>query len=100
MDRLTDRLSAFRNDTKENIDELVHRLKLNELYEKQMEDDKMKKTILTILAAIGIVASVAAIAFAVYRLVKPDYLDDYDDDYDDDFDDDAVAEALSDDEEE
>ena len=29
----------------------------------------------------------AAIAYAVYRFVSPDYLDDFEDDFDDDFDD-------------
>ena len=33
----------------------------------------------------GIVAAIAAISYAVYRFVTPDYLEDYEDDFDDDF---------------
>ena len=36
---------------------------------------------------IGIVAAVAAVAYAVYRYLTPDYLEDFDDDFDDDFED-------------
>ena len=56
------------------------------------EETKMRETkrdpILWALAIIGVIAAVAAIAYAVYRYFTPDYLEDYDDDYDDRFDDD------------
>lgn len=60
--------------------------KLNELLHKR-EDDKQKNIIIWILAIIGAVAAVAGIAFAVYKLMTPDYLEDFDEDFDDDFDD-------------
>ena len=64
------------------IDELVDILK-----KRECDDDKSKNAILWVLAIIGGVAAVAGIAYAVYRLVTPDYLDDFEDDFDDDFDD-------------
>lgn len=85
MDRLNERWSALRSDASDRIDDLMHRLKVNELYEKKMEDDKMKRIVLTVLAALGIVACVAGIAFAVYKFMSKDYLEDYEDDFDDDF---------------
>jgi flagellar basal body-associated protein FliL len=68
------------------IEELIAEAKLNELLHKR-EDDKQKNTIIWILAIIGAVAAVAGIAFAVYKLMAPDYLEDFDEDFDDDFDD-------------
>ena len=66
------------------------RSNVNELIVK--EENSMKETkrdpILWTLAIIGVIAAVAAIAYAVYRYFTPDYLEDYDDDYDDRFDDD------------
>ena len=67
------------------------RKNVNELMIKE-EGTSMRETkrdpILWTLAIIGVIAAVAAIAYAVYRYFTPDYLDDYDDDYDDRFDDD------------
>ena len=51
---------------------------LNSLQKK--EEEKPKNVVLWVLAAIGAVTAVAAIAYAVYR-------DDFDDDFDDYFDD-------------
>ena len=39
-----------------------------------------------------------AIAYAVYRYLKPDYLEDFEDDFDDDFDDDFFEDEDEDDE--
>ncbi|MCR4589254.1 MAG: DUF4366 domain-containing protein [Lachnospiraceae bacterium] len=67
------------------------RKNVNELINKE-EGTNMRETkrdpILWALAIIGVIAAVAAIAYAVYRYFTPDYLEDYDDDYDDRFDDD------------
>lgn len=49
------------------------------------DNEKKENTILWVLAIIG---AVAAIAYAVYRYMTPDYLDDFDDEFDDDFEDD------------
>ena len=68
------------------IEELIAETKLNELIRRK-DDEKRKTTIIWTLAIIGAVAAVAGIAYLVYRLVTPDYLEDYDDDFDDDFDD-------------
>ena len=54
---------------------------------KKKEEDKDKNTVIWVLSIIGAVASVAGIAFAVYRFFAPDYLEDFEEDFDDDFDD-------------
>ena len=68
------------------IEDIIAETRLNEILHKN-EAEKQKKTVIWALAIIGAVAAVAAIAYAVYRFVSPDYLDDFEDDFDDDFDD-------------
>ncbi len=41
----------------------------------------------TFFAAIGVLAVIAAVVYAIYRFFTPDYLKDLDSDFDDDFDD-------------
>ena len=59
---------------------------LAQVLKKEKEECKACKIILWVLAVVGIIAAVAGIAYAVYRFVKPDYLEDYEDDIDDEFD--------------
>lgn len=73
-----------------NFDDLISVAKLSELVNKK-EEKKDNKIVWT-LAIIGAVAAVAAIAFAVYKYLTPDYLDD--DDFDDLFDDDFDADDI------
>ncbi len=61
------------------VEELIAESKLNELLKKK-DDEKVKKTVIWVLAIVGAVAAVAAIAYAVY-------LEDFEEDFDDDFDD-------------
>lgn len=68
------------------VEELIAETKLNELLRRK-SDEKQKNTILWILAIVGTVAAVAAIAYGVYRFFTPDYLEDFEEDFDDDFDD-------------
>ena len=51
------------------------------------KDGEKKGLLVKVLAVIGIIVAVAAIAYAVYKFVTPDYLEDFDEDFDDDFDD-------------
>ena len=67
------------------IEELLNAVKLGELIHRK--DYKKKNPVICILAIIGAVATVAAIAYAVYRYFTPDYLEDFEDDFEDDFDD-------------
>ena len=78
-------------------EELMATTKLNELLSSlnKKEEEKHCKTVLWALAIIGAVAAVAAIAYAVYYFVTPDYLEDFEDDFEDDFDDDFFREAVS-----
>lgn len=68
------------------VEELIAETRLRELLNKG-EAEKQKNTVIWILAIIGVIAAVAAIAFAVYKFVTPDYLEDFEEDFDDDFDD-------------
>lgn len=73
------------------IDELIaSNAKLSELLGKKEEPKKKcGNVIVWVLAIIGAVAAIAAIAYGVYRYMNPDYLDDFDfDDLDEDYDDD------------
>ena len=75
------------------VEEILAASKLNELIRKREEEDKTMRIVLIILAAIGCIAAVAGIAYAVYKFVTPDYLEDFEEDFEDDFDDDFFSEA-------
>ena len=75
----------------ERIEEMVSATKLNEILRRR-DDDKIKKTILWILAIVGTVAAIAAIAYGVYRYFAPDYLEDFEEDFEDDFEDEYFEE--------
>lgn len=66
------------------VEEMLSASKLNEILRKR-DDDKIKKTILWILAVVGIVVAVAGIACAVYRFFTPDYLDEFDEDFENEY---------------
>ena len=81
------------------IDDLVNNAKISQLISKNKVEEERKSCILWVLAIIGAVASVAAIAYAVYRHMTPRYLDDFDgyfdyDEFDDDFDDDEDVDVY------
>mgnify|MGYP007135336486 CR=1 FL=1 len=78
------------------IEDLLSAMKLGELVHRKDPMEKRRHTIMCVLAVIGAIAGVAAIAYAVYRYMNPDYLDDFDDDFDeyeDDFDEDEYDET-------
>ena len=77
------------------VEEMLSATKLNEILKKR-DEDKIKKTILWILAIVGVVVAVAGIAYAVYRFLTPDYLEDFDDEFEDDFDDDFFEDEEDD----
>lgn len=66
------------------IENLIDAAKLSDLLNKK--EEKKTNVLVWVLAIIGAVVAVAAIAYAVYRYFTPDYLDDFDDDFDDDLD--------------
>ncbi|MEG1741574.1 MAG: DUF4366 domain-containing protein, partial [Acetivibrio sp.] len=70
------------------IEDLLNAAKINELVHKKQLEEEKKSCIVWVLAIIGAVAAVAAIAFAVYKYFTPDYLEDFEDDFDEDEDDD------------
>ncbi len=69
------------------LENLIDMARLNDLLGKKEEDKKECNVVLCILAVIGAVAAVAGIAYAVYRFMRPDYLDDFEDEFEDDFED-------------
>lgn len=73
-------------DARSKMEELIAETKLKELLHRN-EEEKQKNVVIWVLAIIGAIAAVAAIAFAVYKFVTPDYLEDFEEDFDDDFDD-------------
>jgi len=84
------------------IDELIaSNAKLAELLGRKEEEPEKKccRAIVWVLAIIGAVAAIAAIAYGVYRYLNPDYLDDFDfDDFDeDDFEDDDFEDNFEED---
>jgi flagellar basal body-associated protein FliL len=68
------------------IEDMIQETKLYEMLQKR-DQEKVKKTLLWILAIVGAVAAIAGIAYAVYRFVTPKYLEEFEDDFDDDFED-------------
>ncbi|MBR6222644.1 MAG: DUF4366 domain-containing protein [Lachnospiraceae bacterium] len=84
------------------FEDLVDVSKINALLKKEEEKEKTSNKVLWVLAIIGCVAAVIAIAYAVYTYLTPDFyddFDDFDDDFDDDFfdDDEVVADKDEDD---
>ena len=70
------------------MEEMLSAAKLNELIKKDSAEDKKKTALLWVMAIIGVVVAIAAIAYAIYRFVKPDYMEEIEDDFDEEFDDD------------
>ena len=68
------------------LEDMIAESKLKEILHKN-EAEKQKNAVVWVLAIIGAIAGIAAIAYAVFRFVTPDYLEDFEDDFDDDFDD-------------
>lgn len=64
------------------FEELLAATKWNDLMNRK-EDEQAKKAVLWGLAVVGAVAAVAGIAYAVYRIVTPDYLEDFEEEFDD-----------------
>ena len=65
------------------LDEILENAGVNEILGRKKENKCNK--LLWVFAIIGAIAAVAAISYAVYRYLKPDYLEDFEDDFDDDF---------------
>ena len=59
-------------DAINRMEEIMNSTRLNEFLHRKEEEDKKKNNILWILAIIGLVAAVAAIAYGVYRFFTPD----------------------------
>ncbi|MBE5890715.1 MAG: hypothetical protein E7282_07055 [Lachnospiraceae bacterium] len=72
----------------DKMEELLAKVKLNELVGKKEDEKKKPSKAVIIFAIIGVVVAIAAAAYGIYRFFTPDYLDDFEDDFDDDFDED------------
>ena len=62
-----DRFDAMGKEALSRVEELMNSSRIDELLHKREEDEKKKNCILWVLAIIGAVATVAGIAYAVYR---------------------------------
>ena len=71
------------------IDELLNNARISELIHRNKVEEQRRSGVMLFLAIIGAVASVAAIAYGVYRYFGPSYLNTFDGDFDyDELDDD------------
>ncbi len=70
--------------SREKLEDLFATTKVAEILKKKDEESK-KNTIMWVLAILGAVVAVAAIAYAVYHYFTPDYLEDFEEDFEDDF---------------
>ena len=70
------------------LDEIMDNAGVNDFLGRKHEEEKKSNTLLW----------VAAIAYAVYRYLTPDYLEDFEDDFDDDFEDDFFEDEDDDEE--
>lgn len=66
------------------FNDILNSVKVNELFHKKEAEDKKKNCVMWVLAIVGIVTVIAAIAYAVYKFVTPDYYEDDDIDFDQD----------------
>ncbi len=77
------------------LEDFLNAIKIGELIHRKDPEERRKHTIICVLAIIGGVAAIAAIAYAVYRYMNPDYLEDFDDDLDDYEEDDDITDELA-----
>lgn len=77
------------------IDELIELLKYNKGV--AMKKEKNFNIVACVLAVLAVLAVIAGVAYAIYRYLKPCYLEDFDEDYEDDFDDDFFEDEEEDD---
>ncbi len=66
----------------DKLDDFLNAIKLGELIHRKAPEERRRNTLLIILAIVGGVAAIAAIAYAVYRYMNPDYMNDFDDEFD------------------
>ena len=77
------------------LEDLVELLKYGK--GEAMKKEKKNNIITIVLAVLAVLAVIAGIAYAIYRYLKPCYLEDFDDDFEDDFDDDFFEDEEEDD---
>lgn len=70
------------------MEEFLSTARLNDLIKRNNSEDKKKNILVWVMVVIGVLVAIAAIVYAIYRFLTPDYLEDFEDDFDDDFDDD------------
>ena len=85
MDRFGEKFSAFRNDTRDTIEELKDRIKLNELYRKQEERDECKNCVKNIIIAVSVIILTVAAVYAIYRIARHYFFDEENYDLEDEY---------------
>lgn len=76
------------------FDDFLNAIKIGELIHRKGPEERRRHNIMCVLAIIGGVAAIAAIAYAVYRYMNPDYLEDFDDDFYD-FEEEDITDELA-----
>ena len=79
IESLKDRARKFADDARNLSADFQYALRRRE----KPEEDDVKKKALTVLAIVAAVVAFCGLAYGVFRLLAPDYLDEYDD-YDED----------------
>jgi len=72
----------MKDNVKDKMDEIIAAVKLGEFMEKSKREES-DKVLYIILATLGAIVLIAAIAFVVYRYLSPVNLEEFDDDFDD-----------------
>jgi len=76
------------------LEDFINVKRLRELIGKK-EEKREISPVCWVLVACLIVSVSAAVAYALYRYFKPDYLEDFEEDFEDDFDDDDFEDEDS-----
>lgn len=71
--------------SREKLEDMITTSKISNMLDMK-EDEKAKRVILWTLAILGTIATVAGIAYAVYRFLTPDYFEEeFEDDFEEDY---------------
>lgn len=76
------------------VEEIISATKLNDLLHRKEKEHNTKKVVWTVLAIVGAVATVAGIAYAVYRFFAPNCLEDYEEAFEDEFNEDFFDDEV------
>lgn len=72
--------------SRERFEEMLAASRLAEIVRKKEEEQKAKSSVVCVLATIGALVAIAAVAYGVYCFFVPDYFEDeFEDEFEEDF---------------